>query len=519
MVVLVVLGLLAGACTGRRDRDRTPDQDPTSAIFRAGIVRPGSLDPAQARTIDELLVVDQLFDSLTANDPQTLEPVPSLAVSWTTTEDQQHWEFTLRPNARFSDGSPVTSADVKASLDRAARKETASSVSDLLESVTGYRAVAVDGTATELVGVVAAAPDVVRVDLDAPLSVLPSVLANPAFGVLPKAVIDAGALPDPPIGSGPFRVSSRSDDRISLLLRSGVDGRSERVDFVLFDDKTASYTAFLGNMVDWSEVPTDRVADAGERFGRRLYRPYLAELFYAFNLRQPKFADIRVREAMVRAVDRDAIVREVYDGSVRRMDGLVVEGLAGHQDDPCAGRCDHDPERARALLAEVVAEGGAVPEVHIDFDDDPVQAAVAGALRDQLAGVGILATLRPKPLTEYQAFAVSGEQELFRLGWIAPYPSADAILAPLFLSGFPNNLTGFSSAVVDEHLRAARAQADPAERVPQWQAAERAVLAELPVIPIAQFELHSVASPRVRGLRVTAAGSFDARDVWLAPAP
>lgn len=510
--------MIGGSCT-RSDRDEADEKGGSAAapVFRAGIVRPASLDPAQARSVDEILVGDQLFDGLTSYDSETLEPIPSVAESWTATPDQQHWDFKLRTNARFSDGAVVTSEDVKATFDRIVRKDSGSSVADLLEMVSGYQAVAVDGTAADLAGVVVVAPDVVRFDLDVPLSVLPALLSNPAFGIVPKTVVEAGAFPDPPIGSGPFRVSSSTAERISMVRMAGVSGRNKRIDFFLFDDKAEAYAAFRGNIVDWSEVPSDRVEEAGKRFGRKLYRPYLAELFYAFNLRNPKFADIRFREAVVRAIDAEAIVTDVYDGTVRLMDGIVVEGFEAHQEDPCAGRCQHDPERSKALLAEITAEGGVIPEVNIDFDDDPTQLAVAEAIRDDLGAVGVPASLRPKSLAEYQQFAVTGEQELFRLGWIAPYPSPDAILSPLFLTGFPNNLTGFSSPVVDEHLRAARAEPDAAARAEQFKAAERAVLAELPIIPIAQFEVHSVASPRVRGLHITALGTFDARDVWLTP--
>lgn len=491
-------------------------------VFRAGIVRPASLDPGQARSVDELLVVDQLFDGLVATDPVTVEPVPAIAASWTVSPDQLRWDFTIRAGARFSDGTPITSADVKATLDRLVRKDVGSSVSDLLELVAGYRAVAVDGTAEELSGVVVAAPDIVRIDLESPMAVLPTVLANPAFGIIPKVVADGAAFPEPASSvttSGPYRIATASEASLSLTPAPGIEAAADGVDFLLFDDKAAAFDALAGGKVDWSEVPPDRTGEAAETFGRSLFRPYAAELFYAFNLRNPKFADIRLREAVVRGVDRAAIVREVYGGTVQASEQLIVEGLPGNQEDPCGGRCTFDPERARALVADITAGGGTVPEIAIDFESDATQTAVATAIREDLSAVGIVATLRPKPLEEYQQFAVSGDQELFRLGWVAPYPSADGILSPLFLTGFPNNVTGFSSPVVDELLRGARAEADPAARIARWQEAERLVLAELPVVPIAQFELHSAASPRVRGLVISVTGTFDARSVSLAPSP
>jgi peptide/nickel transport system substrate-binding protein/oligopeptide transport system substrate-binding protein len=195
---------------------------------------------------------------------------------------------------------------------------------------------------------------------------------------------------------------------------------------------------------------------------------------------------------------------------------VIPEGLSSHQDDPCGGRCTYAPDRSEELLAAITGEGAAIPEIAIDFEDDSTQTAVATAIRDDLAAVGITATLRPKPLAEYQQFAVSGQQELFRLGWIAPYPSPDGVLTPLFLTGFPNNVSGFSSAGVDELLRAARADGDAAGRTSRWQEAERAVLSELPIVPIGQFEIESAASSRVRGLVVTATGTFDARAVSVA---
>jgi ABC-type transport system substrate-binding protein len=366
---------------------------------------------------------------------------------------------------------------------------------------------------------------VVHVDLDSPWSVLPSVLGNPGFGILPKAVADAGALPSgsagaPPsssfVGSGPFRVATSTAKVVGLVPVAGTKAAAKRVELHLFEDKASAYDALVAGRADWSEVPPDRRDDAAGRFGRAGFRPYVAELFYAFNLRNPKFADVRFREAVVRAVDRASILTDVYGGTVRAAEGLLPEGFPSHQADPCAGRCTYAPERSKELLAAMTAEGVAIPELAIDFESDATQTAVATAIQEDLAAVGITATLRAKPLAEYQQFAVSGEQELFRLGWIAPYPSPDGVLTPLFLTGFPNNLTGFSSASVDDLLRAARAEPDATARTGRWQEAERAVLAELPIVPIGQFEIEAAAAKRVRGLVMTATGSFDARTVSVA---
>jgi ABC-type transport system substrate-binding protein len=348
--------------------------------------------------------------------------------------------------------------------------------------------------------------------------VLASVLSSPVFGVVPKEAVEASggqAFGDGPVGSGPFRFAGVRESVITLEPVKGRTTYVQRVELRQFDDVAASYRAFAKGELDWSRVPPDEVAAAASRYGDRAFRPYVGELFYGFNMKNPKFADGRFREAVVHAIDREAIIRAVYGSTVLPMNGLVVAGVAGHVDDACGAACTHDVGRARALVAQVYG-AGPPPEVNIDYDEDETQTAVARAIQAGLAEAGIKATLRVKPLKDYQTFAVSGQQELFRLGWIGAYPSPDAFLEPLFATGSPSNLTGFSSAEVDAAFASARSEADGVKRLGLYQSAEKQVMAQLPVIPIAQFQLHSVAASGVHALAPTALGTFDASVVWLA---
>lgn len=522
--IVAGVALLVGACTGGGDggngANRADGENGDGAraggVLRLGVVRPASLDPARARTTGELLLADQLFDSLTAYDPETLEPVPSVAARWESTPDQKLFKFFLDPEATFADGRQITAADVKYTFERIGAQGSPSSVTDLLEPITGFEAFN-RGESTEITGVKAPAPDVVEVWLDEPFAPLPVMVGGPPFGIVPRESVEAAtpAFAEQPLGSGPFRIESRSEESLRLAPSEGAEVLVDSVEVMLFDDDDGAYAAFVAGDLDWTEVPAERVEEAAERYGRDGFAPYVAELFYGFNLKSPKFADARFREAIVRAVDRRSIIAAVYGGTVLPMDGVIVRGVPGHQESPCRGRCEHDVERARALVAEVFPDGG-VHEVNIDFDDDRTQEAVARAIQSNLERVGIPAKLRHKPLREYQQFAVSGEQELFRLGWIAPYPSPDAFLAPLFVSGRPSNLTGMSSAPVDAAVGAARGEADRQRRIELYQEAERKVFEQIPLVPIAQFEIQTVSSDRVRGLQVTTAGTFDATKVWLA---
>ena len=488
--------------------------------MRIGVGRLGSLDPAQARTVDEQLVAEQLFGRLTSYDAQNLEPTSGLASHWRYSLDQRSWSFFLRPDARFANGRAITSTDVKYSLERVARRGSRSPGADLLEPVSGFGPFAVDGTAPELIGITTPSADVVHFTLDQPWSSLPAALATPVLSIVPResaeAVAPAPPLAQAPVGSGAFAFARRAGDTLSLVRARGSPASLRGLDVVQFDDPEGAYGEFLSGHLDVAPVPADRVEQAGARFGAKAFRPYLAELLYGFNLKVPKLADARFREAMVRAVDRSSLVQAVYGGSVIPVGGLIPIGVSGHEDDVCGERCRYDPPRARALVAEV-AHGGSVPQVALDYGDDAggVQGVAAQAVKASLERVGIPVSLRPHPPGAYQGVLAAGQVELFGLGWVPAYPSADAVLAPLFASGSPSNLTGFSSPAVDAGLRAARAEVDAARRVEAYRAVERQVMGQLPVVPLGQLELHAVVAKRVHGLRLLVTGIFDAAETSI----
>ena len=487
--------------------------------LRLGLERPKTLDPAAVSpgSQSELLLADLLFDGLTRLDDDSATAHPAIASAWSPSADQKSWQFTLRSDAHFSNGRTITATDVKYSLERVAKKGENSLPALRIDHIVGFGPFS-SGAASELVGVHIVDEHTVSIELDTPQSVLPELLSAPEFGIVPREAVEAANPPfaSAPVGSGPFSFAGQTGDVVKLVRSTQGSAYLDGVEVHEYDtgDIGKSYDDFIGDRLDWSLVPNDRAEDAAQRFGADDFRPFDIQLFYAFNLLDPTFADVRFRQAIVKAIDRAAIVKAVYPGIADPLVGVVPVGVAGHVDDACGDPCRFDPAASKALLAQAFPDGK-VPAINLDFFTGTREAAVAGTIVSNLATVGIQANPRPRSPEDYDPFVVTGQQQLFRYTAIGVYPSPDAYLAPLFLSGSRDNVTGFSNPQVDQELNVARATPDVAGRQNLYQQAEKHIMEQAPIVPIAQFRSKVVVSRRVHDLVLTVNGTFAGDKVWL----
>lgn len=487
--------------------------------LRLGLERVVTFDPAAVSpgSQSELMAADLLFDGLTDQAPGAPTAAPRLAATVEPSRDFKAWTFTLREDARFSDGTPVTAADVKFSFERLVKRGDGSLAAVRLEIVRGYDAFRT-GVAEDLAGIRVLDDLELSVTLDVAYALLPELLAGPAFGIVPRAAVEAPAPPfaSAPVGSGPFAFAGGTGDVVRLLRsQNGSAALLDGIELHQYDDLDQAFDDFTAGDLDWSLLSGDTVEAAAAQFGTGAFRPFHGELFYAFNLLDPAFVDPRFRLAIVQAIDRGALVKAVYPGVAEPLNGVVPAGVPGHVPNACGASCTFDPVSARALLAQAFPDG-AVPTVHLDYSEGQSDAAVAGAIESGLTAVGIPVVKRPLPPSQYADFAFSGQQGLFQLGWIGVAQTADAYLTPLFKTKSAENVTGFTLEETDDLLDEAHASGDAAARAPLFQQAEQQILAQIPVIPIAQFSTRAVGSPRVRGLDLAVDGTFAGESVWLA---
>ncbi|MGI8661767.1 MAG: ABC transporter substrate-binding protein [Acidimicrobiales bacterium] len=525
LVALMVV-LVASACTGGGSSGASSGSSSgrsaasrSGGTLRLGLERLKSLDPAAASpgSQPELVVADLLFDGLTTEPADATAAKPALASSWNPSPDLRSWTFTLRSGSTFSNGRVITASDVKYSLERVAKQGQASLGALRLDTITGWSDL-VAGATSEIVGIKVPTATTVEIDLDGPLAALPELLSSPIYGVVAKEAVEAlsPVFAMAPVGSGPFSYSGTSGDVVSFKRAAGSEAYLDGIEVHMFDDAAKAFEAFGAGKLDWSPVPQAKVDDAIGRYGAGAFRPFQAEVFFAFNLLDPAFADVRLRQAIVKAIDRAAIVKAVYPDIAEPLEGLIPDGVAGHSADACGAVCHYDVDAAKQLVAQAFPDG-VVPTVHLDYATAPVADAVAGAIETALVAAGIPVDKRPKVAADYDQFATSGQEGLFQFGWVGLYPDADAYLVSLFTGGSRDNAMGFTQPEVDAQLAAARSSADPAARVEAFQKAESMILSAAPIVPIAQLLTRVVLSPKVNDLKLSIGGTFAANEVWLEP--
>lgn len=489
------LGLvLLASCGG----DPEPDvpEPRTAPALRVAVSTPTTLDPAAAGDPESVSLAQLTTLPLTTLDPETSLAGPGLARSWTVDDTQQVFTFRLDPRRRFVTGRSVTATDVQASLERVVAPATRSPLADLLDEVEGYAAARAGSG--PLTGITAVAPDRLRIRITRPDATFPISLGHPGLGVVAPSPDVPGGL----LGTGSYSVASATADGWTLRRVRGTGAR--RISVLRVADAATARSAVLDRRADVALV--DR--SAGTRFPARvrpIASPYVAVSNYAMNLRNPKFANPDFRSAVLHALDETALVRTVLGPTEGVARGVIPETVSGHAARPCADLCDHDPAAARAALARAYPTGGA-PAIAVDFDATPAQAQFAALVVEQLAAVGITATPRPHEPAAYDDFLANETPDLFRLGWVAADPSAEAFLLPVFASGAPENVARLSSPVSDLLLVAASREGDTRERARLYRRAERAVLEQGAVKPLVQYRTRYLIGRDVRGLVVDALG-------------
>jgi oligopeptide transport system substrate-binding protein len=483
-ILIAVLAPPAGPIASpiRAALARAADTDRVRILLGAA----ASLDPAGQGDIGSAAVSAQLFESLTAIDAR-LQTRPALAASWDFRDGGATVVFHLRPGISFSDGSPITAADVVRSWFRIIDPAKPSPLVSLIGDVQGALAYS-RGEVTDKakVGLAVEGADVVA-RLSRPATDFPTIVASPTFAIVPAsiAVVPSALDPGPTfVGSGGYVLTSETDAVTTLTANDRYwAGRPAIATIELVHDigGRSSVAAFEAGDLDLTDVsPFDATwLSYDDTLGPLLRRTDgLSLQYYGFDTSRPPFDDVRVRQAFARAVDWRRLIGLAAAGASTPATGMVPPGIPGRSETDFLPA--FDPDGARKLLADAGFAGGAgFPTVTL-LGGGGTDRAFAAEIKREL---GVTVAVEVQGAGFFDRLTADPPQ-MFSMGWIADYPGPNDFLGILLGSRASNNYGRWSSAPFDQAVADALAATDPVGARAAFDRAEGIVRDDAPTIPL-----------------------------------
>ena len=443
---------------------------------------PRSLDPALSTDVPTGEMVTLTYDGLTQFDADG-HLLPALADRWTAGgEGGRRYVFHLRAGVKFHDGTPLTAAAVRASFLHVLDPTTKGGRPWPLYPIAGAEAYAA-GHSRDVQGIEVLGDTALVFTLAEPLAIFPKFLAMPVASVVPTPL--PGSLRERPVGTGPWRlVTWQHDDYLRFVRNPGYWGgapAAETLTVRIVPEPLTRAAEFEAGRLSVLEVPFGETARwRRERPGDLVEKPALRVVYVALNNRRGALRDVRVRQAINRAVNVPEILATVYGGRGIPSRGAIPPALAGS--DTTRPRYGYDPGAARALLAEAGYPRGI--DVQLWRTAANVELSrVAQAIQAQLAEVGVRVELVERDASSQREAARKGETDMVILDWWADYPDADNFLYPLFYSGSfgpGGNYAFYSDPVTDTMLLRARRTTDDAARTDVYRRIDERVYRAAP---------------------------------------
>ncbi len=476
---------------------------------------PPTLDPHLTTDTTSAGVVVELFGGLVVLNTD-LQLVPDLAESWKISEDGLVYTFTLRPDAMFHDGKPVTAQDFKWSINRAANPDTASPVADVyLNDIIGIEEV-FEGRATDVSGVQVIDARTLQITIDAPKAYFLAKLTYPTAYVLDRENVEAGGRgwTDNLNGTGPFKLKEyRIGERIVLERNDNYHLEPAKVDTIVMNLAGGQSMAMYENdEIDITGIglfDLERILDPSDALNSQLVvaPPDFNISYIGFNTTMTPFDDLKFRQALNHAVDKELIAREVLSDLVVPAYGILPPGFPAYNTEVQGLR--YDPDLARQLLDEssygslsdserriVITVPGSGGTIGLDLE-------VVINMWSQVLGVEVeiqqvewATYLKDLNDRKFQAFG--------GLGWEADYPDPQDFLDILFHSESSINHGGYSNLEVDRILEDARIEPDVTRRVSLYRDAEEMIVRDAAWVPLwYQGERHVLIKPYVNDYYLT----------------
>jgi ABC-type transport system substrate-binding protein len=491
-----------------------------------------SLDPAIAGDTLTGEMVELLFAGLVDFDDRG-QVVPDLAERFERSDDGLVYRFFLREGLRFHDGSPLTAADCKRTIDRALHPDTPSSFAAFYDRIVGfddYQARKTD----HLEGVTVEGERVLAVRLREPDAAFLPVFAMQALRPVCPSAGDRYDDTWQPCGAGPFKLDSWDRGRSIRVVR--FDGWREPGKPYL---DALTYTYSMGTITqrfkfEQGDLDIDRellLADTFRYQSDPAWKPLGAYDVIPsigaeeMNVEMPPFDNVEVRRAVAAAIDREQY-RMLKTSALIPLERVLVPILGG--DDPAFPKQKYDYEAALEHMRRAgypydpkTGQGGWPKTITYPIYKQGLYEYSAQVIQQQLARIGIRIELKVVSYPTYLAMTKRrGTVALAPGGWAQDFPDPSDFFDPVFATNQindedSNNGSFYSNPKLDELLVRGRRELDPKVRKKIYDDADAIICDEAPWAMEYQYQYYGVHQPYVKGLRWSAVWPNYVRDVWL----
>ncbi len=512
---MLVAWLIAVGGAGCRPRQPIP----ADVLIIGQTAEPKSLDPHLATALNDFRIAANLYEGLVRFEPGSLVIGPGLAKSWSVSPDGRTYTFRLREGVRFHDGTVLDSAAVRFNFERLLAPGHSSATPSAFPLAFFFEAIEEIETPD---------PQTVVFHLGTPFAPLLSNLASPTgFLVSPSAVQQHGsAFGRHPCGTGPYRFVEWAANRFVRLERfedyHGTPARTPTLYFRPLTDENARLTELLAGGVDLiAEAPADMAAYFRTHRDFRVYETAGPHLwFLILNTRHGPFADLQMRRAANLAIDREALTRDLLQGTATQAVGAIPRAFEWAVD-PELEPYPHDPARARQLIREAGYEGASVTFYATESGSGMLAPReMAAAIQADLAAVGLQVNIETYEWNTFldRVNAGLGESaDMAQMAWMVNDPDTLPFLA-LRREAWPEeggfNSGYYSQPEVDRLLLEARTRPDPAERGAIYRKIEALTHADAPWVFVASWKQNAVVTERVHGLQLEPSFLFYLDQVW-----
>lgn len=490
-----------------------------------------SADPHHNTDAEGSDILRQLFEGLfTEDDRGALQP--GAATHYDLSDDRLTYTFHLRPDAKWSNGDPVTAGDFVFAWRRLADPATGSESARHLERMNIEHAAAVikgDLQPQEL-GVSATDDHTLRVKLSTPTPQFPKMLIHSSTFPLNQKVIeaegDAWTQPGKLVGNGAFILTGHElGTRITMqknpAYRDADSVVLEHLTGLGITDTETALTLYKAGDLDRTTIPSDRVSQLSQEHpGQAVSLPVPCTYGFLINL-GPKgpapLKDIRVRQALSLAMQRETVVEQILQSGQRpaftwthwATEGFEMPAIA-HPEWTREARLD----RAKDLLAEAGYGPDNPLKLKLNYNTDEIHGLVAAAARQFYDEIGVELTPESLDWQTHSDRLQSGDFELARYAWCADYNEASGFLD--FFGRQGRNYGHFLNADYDRLLADARTSENPDAR---YSEAESILVREVPVVPVYHYARTDLINPSIRGLpRENMTGGWYAKNIYsIAP--